>query len=148
MTAKEYLRRIRGLELDLRTIEEEIVEIETALTKITPSMQTDGWVQSSIGNDKLTDSVCKLIDKKREFEKAWDVLIDERENAEQIIYKLNNRDHAMVLWKYYIKAKSFESIAVDMCFSYRHITRMHGFALEEFRILYDSCPSMSYKTMR
>lgn len=137
MTAKEYLRRIRGMERDLKTIENEICEIETALTNITPSYQTDGWVQSSGGNDKMTDGVCKLIAKKREYEQAWDKLIDERVVAEQVLYRMDNRLHATVLWLYYIKAKKFEYIAVSENISYRHLMRIHGFALEDFRVVYE-----------
>ena len=138
MTAKDYLRRIRGMELDLRTIEGEIVELETALTKVTPSYQTDGWVNSSSSNDKMTDGVCKLIAKKREYEKAWDDLIDERMIAEGLIYRMDNRLHATILWTHYIKAKRLEYIAVDLNISYRHLTRMHGYALTEFTKAYEN----------
>ena len=138
MTAKDYLRRIRGMELDLRTIEGEIVELETALTKVTPSYQTDGWVNSSSSNDKMTDGVCKLIAKKREYEKAWDALIDERMIAEGLIYRMDNRLHATILWEHYIKAKRLEYIAVNLNISYRHLTRMHGYALSEFTKGYEN----------
>ena len=137
MTAKDYLRRIRGMELDLRTIEDEIVTIESALTKVTPSYQADGWVNSSSSNDKMTNGVCRLIEKKREYEKAWDKLIDERMAAEKIIYRMDNRLHATVLWEHYIKAKTFEYIAVKLNISYRHLMRVHGYALEDFRTLYE-----------
>ena len=137
MTAKDYLRRIRGMELDLKTIEHEIVEIETALTHITPSYQTDGWVNSSSSNDKMTDGVCKLIAKKREYEKAWDDLIDERDRAERMLYQMDNRLHATVLWEHYVKAKNFEYIAVKLNISYRTLMRVHGYGLEEFRRVYE-----------
>ena len=137
MTAKDYLRRIRGMELDLRTIEGEIVEIETALTKVTPSYQTDGWVNSSSSNDKMTDGVCKLIAKKREYEKAWDALIDERDRAERMLYMIDNRIHATVLWEHYIKARKFEYIAVKLDISYRQLMRIHGYGLEDFRKIYE-----------
>ena len=137
MTAKDYLRRIRGMELDLRTIEEEITELETALTKVTPSYQTDGWVNSSSSNDKMTNGVCKLIAKKREYEKAWDALIDERDRAERMLYQMDNRLHATVLWEHYVKAKKFEYIAVKLNISYRTLMRVHGYGLEEFRRVYE-----------
>ena len=137
MTAKDYLRRIRGMELDLRTIEEEITELETALTKVTPSYQTDGWVNSSSSNDKMTDGVCKLIAKKREYEKAWGALIDERDRAERMLYQMDNRLHATVLWEHYVKAKNFEYIAVKLNISYRTLMRVHGYGLEEFRRVYE-----------
>ncbi len=137
MTAKDYLRRIRGLELDLRTIEDEIVTIESALTRVTPTYQSDGWVNSSSSNDKMTDGVCKLIEKKREYEKAWDALIDERQTAEKALYKMDNRVHATILWLHYIKAMKFEYIAVKESISYRHLMRLHGYALEDFRTIYE-----------
>ena len=137
MTAKEYLRRIRGMELDLKTIEDEIVTIEAALTRITPSYQSDGLVNSSGSNDKMTDGVCRLIDKKREYENAWDELIDTRSMAERLIAMLDNRLHANVLWLHYIKAQKFEYIAVVTNVSYRHLMRVHGYALEDFRAVYE-----------
>lgn len=137
MTAKNYLWRIRCLERDLRTIEEEIVNIESALTRITPTYQFDGWVNSSSGNDKMSDGVFKLIEKKKEYEKAWDALIDERQVAEKVLYKMDNRVHATILWFRYIKAKKFEYIAVQENISYRHLMRLHGYALEDFRAIYE-----------
>ena len=137
MTAKEYLRRIRGMEIDLKTIEDEIITIEAALTRITPSYQSDGWVNSSGSNDKMTNGICRLIDKKREYEKAWGELIDNREVAEKLISMLDNRLHANVLWLHYIKAKKFEYIAVLTNLSYRHLMRVHGYALEDFRAVYE-----------
>lgn len=137
MTAKDYLRRIRGMELDLRTIEEELTEIESGLTRITPTYQTDGWVQSSSTNDKMTDGVWKLVEKKREYEKAWDALIDERAAAEKIIFRMDNRLHATVLWEHYVKAKKFEYIAVKLDISYRQLMRVHGYGLEDFRKIYE-----------
>ena len=136
MTAKDYLQRIRGMELDLRTIEGEIVELETALTKVTPSYQTDGWVNSSSSNDKMTDGVCKLIAKKREYEKAWDALIDERETVEKALYKMPNRVHANILWWYYIKAVRWEKVAVEVNMDMRWVYRLHGRALSEFEKAY------------
>ena len=137
MTAKDYLRRIRGMELDLRTIEGEITEIETALTHITPKYQTDGWVNSSGSNDKMTDGVYKLIAKKVEYAKAWDELIDERDKAERMIYQIDNRLHATVIWEHYVKAKKFEYIAVKLDISYRQLMRVHGYGLEDFRKIYE-----------
>ena len=137
MTAKEYLRRIRGMEIDLKTIEDEIITIEAALTRITPSYQSDGWVNSSGSNDKMTNGICRLIDKKREYEKAWDELIDERDRAERMLYQMDNRLHATVLWEHYVKAKKFEYIAVKLNISYRTLMRVHGYGLEEFRRVYE-----------
>lgn len=135
LTAKDYLRRIRGMELDLRTIEEEITEIEAGLTRITPSYQTDGWVQSSSTNDKMTDGVCKLIDKKREYEKAWDKLIDERDIAEKTLYKMDNRVQATILWRYYLRADRWEKVAIETNLEMRWVYRLHGRALVEFEKL-------------
>lgn len=138
MTAKDYLRRIRGMELDLRTIEGEITEIETALTHITPKYQTDGWVNSSGSNDKMTDGVCKLIAKRWEYEKAWDALIDERDTVEKALFQMTNRVHANILWWYYIKAVRWERVAVEVNMDMRWVYRLHGRALAEYEKAYKS----------
>ena len=138
MTAKEYLRRIRGMELDLRTIEGEITEIETALTHITPKYQTDGWVNSSGSNDKMTDGVSKLIAKRWEYEKAWDALIDERDTVEKALFQMTNRVHANILWWYYIKAVRWERVAVEVNMDMRWVYRLHGRALAEYEKAYKS----------
>ena len=125
------------MELDLKTIEEEIAEIEAILTRVTPSYQSDGWVNSSGSNDKMVNGISRLIEKKKEYEKQWDALIDERAMAEKILFAMPNRLHATVIWLHYIKARRLKYIAVNKNISYRHLIRIHENALDDFRAEYE-----------
>lgn len=133
MTAKEYLRRIRGLEFDLRRIEDDMEVYKARAEKVTTSWQSDP-VQSH-GED-IADKVIKYSDKKVEFEREWDKLIGERDEAYKIITQMECRDLATIIWARYIKCETWEEIAVRVKVNIRWAHRLHGRALMDFERLY------------
>ena len=61
-----------------------------------------------------------------------DKLIDLKNEIFERIEQVESADYRNLLILRYINLNSFEEIAVTMCYSYRHVTRMHGWALQEF----------------
>ena len=47
------------------------------------------------------------------------------------IMQLDDRRQRLVLMEYYVEMKTWEQVAVDLNYSYMHITRIHGYALKE-----------------
>lgn len=58
------------------------------------------------------------------------------------IDKIDDPDQLNVLHKRYVLFKSFEQIAIEMGFTHRHITRIHGEALQSVKKILknESCP--------
>ena len=70
----------------------------------------------------------------------WDELIALRKEAEERIDNLKDGRYRAVLRRRYLQGRSFEEIAVDLCFDYRWIKRLHGRALTEFQKLTPESP--------
>ena len=43
-----------------------------------------------------------------------------------------------MLMEYYVEMKTWEQVAVDLNYSYMHITRIHGYALKEVQKVLES----------
>ena len=133
MTAKDYLRKIRGMEFKLRSLDENILILDSKRTKITSSW-SDMPTASGV-NDRVADLTVKLIEMKHRYIKEWDELIDARNEADKILARMDDFLHANVLWLYYIRCKTWEQVAAEMSFSESYIFTMHGLALNEFEAL-------------
>ena len=133
MTAKDYLRKIRGMEFKLRSLDEAILVLDSKRTKITSSW-SDMPTASGV-NDRVADLTVKLIEMKHKYIKEWDELIDARNEADKILARMDEFLHANVLWLYYIRCKTWEQVAAEMSFSESYIFTMHGLALNEFEAL-------------
>ena len=49
------------------------------------------------------------------------------------IMQLEDNRQRMVLMEYYLEMKTWEQVAVDLHYSYMHVTRIHGYALREIQ---------------
>ena len=134
MTAKEYLRQIRSIEMMLRSLEEEIMTLETRACKVTSSWQSDP-VQTTSSGDGMTNVVIKIIEKKKDYENMWDKLINKRTECENLLRKLDNPLHYTILFEYYIKGKNWEQVSESIHFSTSYVKSQHGWALLEFEKL-------------
>lgn len=131
MTAKEYLRQIRAIEMTLKSLEEEIMTLETRARKVTSSWQSDP-VQTTSSGDGMANVVIKIIEKKKDYENMWDKLIDKRTECEKLLLKMNNPLHYTILFEYYIKGKNWDQVSESIHFSTSYIKSQHGWALLDF----------------
>ncbi len=141
MTTKEYLRQTFKLDQEinilLQTIEKLEAEAEKTTTYLNPK-KVEG--QGSFNLHSREDTIVKLIDLKNKVNSKVYKLVDLKNEIFEKIEKVENTDHRNLLILRYINLNSFEEIAVTMCYSYRHITRMHGWALQQFEKDVLPCP--------
>ena len=76
--------------------------------------------------------MARIADKKSEIERAVDTLIDLKQEVADLLQRLDDPAHIKVLHGRYVQYKRFESIAVEMGYSYRNIHYLHGRALQAF----------------
>lgn len=135
MQAKDFLKDLRTQDYRLRSIEEAILVLESKATKVTSAwkdIQVTGGV-----NDGIAGIVVKLIETQQKYIREWDRLIDDRNAAERLIAKMENKNHATLLWLYYVRMKNWEQVAEIMSFSISYVFTMHGVALAEFQRIVD-----------
>lgn len=139
--AKAFLQQVELYDNNINNKLEELDRLKALTIKITTSLKQD--VVSSSGNqDKIGDAVAKIMDLEAEINEAVDTFIEKKRAVSSIIEKVHNPDQANVLGKRYLLYERWEQIAMEMNFTYRHTTRIHGEALQTVRKLLseERCP--------
>lgn len=131
MTAKEYLRQIHCLAYKIKLIESEIQELRENLTSIGGAPEGER-VQTSSNGDTLPDRLNIIIEKEKKRERLLYAYTEKREIIIDQILKLNDKRYVEILYKRYVEGKRLEQIACECNYSYDHIRRIHGQALQAF----------------
>ena len=128
MTAKEYLRRIRDAESDLRSAELDYQRARDDVINLKAiEYDKDRVSNSHIGD--LSDAIAALEKYAERVNAKWDGLIAMREEAKERIGEIADGRYREVLYRRYLQGESWEYIAVGMGYSFRQVTRLHGGAL-------------------
>ena len=131
MTAKEYLRRIRDAESDLRSAEMDYQRARDDVMNLKAiEYDKDKVSNSHIGD--LSDAIAALEKYAARVSERWDRLIAMREEAKERIGEIADGRYREVLHRRYLQGESWEYIAVGMGYSFRQVLRIHGEALAAF----------------
>ena len=138
MTAKEYLRQLKNLEIkiDQRRLERDRL-ITDAMGNGSPRLTADR-VQTSFSGDTMGDNLADAADIQREIEWMINKLIADRHRIIGEIHTLNDARYIQILYLHYVEGKKLEDVAEIMIkpngkpYSYDHIASLHGMALQEF----------------
>lgn len=128
MTAKEYLRRIRDAESDLRSAEMDYQRARDDVMNLKAIEYDKDKVNNSHIGD-LSDAIAALEKYAERVNAKWDELIAMREEAKERIGEITDGRYREVLHRRYLQGESWEYIAVGMGYSFRQVTRLHGGAL-------------------
>ena len=125
MTTKDWFSRGRRLDAHINTLLETIDREKQALLRMTANLS--GVVVDGSRDPHRFDRLAILEDSiNAEIDRLYEIKLE----ILDVIKRLDDMRYREVLTKYYINMKSFEQIAVDMNYSYVHITRLHGWALK------------------
>ena len=128
MTAKEYLRRVRDAESDLRSAEMDYQRARDDVMNLKAIEYDKDKVNNSHIGD-LSDAIAALEKYAARVSEQWDRLIAMREEAKERIGEIADGRYREVLTRRYLQGESWEYIAVGMGYSFRQVTRLHGGAL-------------------
>ena len=138
MTAKEFLSQAYRIDQRIDRKIEEAARLRAKLTQATAVISdmpkgggVSDWTNADIKVMELENAIkaeitelCKI---KRQIKEAIDAVDDKRYRD---LLEMRYRD----MW-------SWEQIAVEMSYTYRHVTRMHGKALRAIKVPESSeCP--------
>lgn len=132
--AKTYLQKIRLYDVQIDNKLEELARLRAMSTKVTSTLSGD-VVSGSRSQDKLGNTVAKIMALEADVNRRVDALCDLKQTAMEIIDRLQNPNHIEVLHKRYFQYKSLEQISVDMGYSYRNVCYIHGKALQAMTAL-------------
>lgn len=82
-------------------------------------------------NDKEAENISKLIDS---FDEMMQIIIQEEKKQKEIVEQINKVEfpYRNILFKVYIQGKTLVTVASEMNYSYVHVCREHGIALNKF----------------
>lgn len=128
-TAKEFLQQVRLFDIHINSLIEEKAQMEALAAKVT--FAWGGERVSGSGNqDKLGDTVAKIVDLERKIDKAVDSFVDKKAEVRAVIEQVSNPDHLELLLKVYIHYETLEKVACEMGYTYRNACYIHGRALQ------------------
>ncbi len=129
---KASLGRYRDNEREIRRTEEEILRWESLSRKTTTTMGAAGG--GSNGEDKLQAAVEKIVRWQNRLTLQLGERVRLREEIEAAIGTVEDERLRLLLRYRYIDGWTWERIAVEMCYSYMQICRLHGKALEQMML--------------
>lgn len=128
MQAKEFLKKIIHIDMMINCKVETLTTLRVSLTSTTCATDNER-VQTSLKGDKLTDTIAKIIELEELINDDIDKLTEYKLQAREMIEKVDSNAEKIILYKRYFESKSFEQIAVECNYSWRHVHRIHGNAL-------------------
>lgn len=129
--AKELLKELQDLDLDIQSRIDEINELEAGL------LSSPKWAEAKVKGGqtrKIDDVYAQLITMKDEIEKDTNVVINRKMELGRMINKLTNPKHRTILRMTYINKGTADSICYDLKMSRTTYYRLKNeaiLALEE-----------------
>lgn len=128
---KQYLRRYQTAKRRVGLIQEEIEELRSS--KTSPVGLGDGMPHGN-GTSDLSGYAARLDELLRELEAEKEMQMVTYREIRQQIEMVPDAIEQEILSRRYLIGQSWEKIAVEMKYSYRHVTKLHGHALNHFEI--------------
>lgn len=130
MQSKQYLQKIRTIDMMINCKREQITELRALLSG--GAISYEERVQTSPNADRMANLVAKIIELKDDINFDIDELLSYKKNARELIEKLDDDMEKIILYKRYFDGKSFEQISVECGYSWRWTISLHGNALKNF----------------
>lgn len=129
---KQYLRRYQVAKRREKLIQDAIAELRSS--KTSPVGLGDGLPHGS-GTSDLSGYAARWDELVRELEAEKEMQMVTYREIRQQIGMVPDAIEQEILSRRYLIGQSWEKIAVEMGYSYRNITRLHGYALKHFELL-------------
>ena len=130
MSVKDFLNKIRKIDLLINEKLDEVSELRDRLTNITANTENER-VQTSMQGDKFGATIAKIVDLEEKINADIDTLVEYKRVARELIEKLDDDVLKLILYKRYFSGKTFEQIAVEINYSWRWTCKLHGKALQK-----------------
>ena len=127
---KDDLKEYTSIKKELKQIQFKLKELEERKTSIKSMIVSDMNVQTSHNNNSIEDLLIKIEECIEEYNKKEIKLYNKQLEIENCINSLEPTERIIARSRY-IEGKTFEQIAVDLNYSWRHTIRIHGKILQK-----------------
>lgn len=139
ISAKEYLSQYTDAKQEIEVLTEEVQKLRSLATKVTVSFNSDGGASGSRDPDKLAVCIEKIVDTENQIRERVQQLTIIRQEVYTTISKVKDSKLRNFLLMRYINDQSFETISVNLHYSYNHIVKnLHPQALAEVENILNS----------
>lgn len=128
---KEYLNGYRDAKRRESRILEQIQQLR--MDKMFPCLQNDDMPHAHNQTD-LSDYAVKLDELMQRLKEEKLEAIKQYESVYMAINRMEKENEREVLIRRYINGSKWENIAIDMGYDYRYTLKIHGKALNNFKI--------------
>lgn len=142
MQAKEYLSQVSRINRMIKNKVSEIAQLKEIAINIS-AIDTEERVQISPDFDKIGKMFSRIDEEEDKLNHLIFEYIELKNKIISQIEGIREETFYCVLFSRYVENKTFEKIAIDMQYSFRQITRLHGKALLAFDKMYGE----EYKNM-
>jgi len=129
---KEELKQYIYRQEELKQLENSIKELRDKMTSIA-STQFDAIPYNGTGeHDKIGELITKVVDLEQKYNDKFKRLLSEQERLEIMLDGLDERERVLMR-KRYKESKNWETICVEMHYSWNHIHRLHSRCLTKLQ---------------
>ena len=129
MTAKEYLRQIKKLDVLVKNRREELEVLKAKAGVQAIKYDSDEFKSVSMDVHKLERLYLNIAEVEDELEKQINEFVLIKKDIMATIETLESSDEIKLIYLRYFRYKKWEEIARIMQYSIKHIHRIHGRAL-------------------
>jgi DNA-directed RNA polymerase specialized sigma subunit len=129
---KRYLSQIYNLNCRIENKKSERDQLRELATSVACFSNTER-VQTSVNQDKIGDTVTKIVDLEAEITATIVEYLSKKEEIIKTIESVENANMYNLLYKRYVGGKTLTIIADEMGFSEDYIKHLHGDALNTVR---------------
>lgn len=127
--ARDFLSQAYRIDQRINSKLEQVESLNLLATKATSTL-TGMPRNPSRATSTMADAVAKIIDLQAEINRDIDSLVDLKREIVTLIKSVSNPEYQTILELRYLCYKTWEQIAVDMCYSIHHLYKMHNAALD------------------
>ena len=130
---KEYLKAYRRMVLREKSLEEDIQELRT--NEMFPgAVKYTNMPKGGNRNGDLSNYAVKISEKIEKLKEQYFLTIVSKMEIKEKIRRVNDAELQEILELRYIHFYSWEKIATERGYTYRHALRLHGEALKKFKM--------------
>ena len=133
MTAKEYLSQAFHIDQRISSKLSQVMRLREAATSCTATL-SDMPRPDSSNQQRMADTICKIVDLEQEINEDIDRLVDLKAEARRVINAVSDPDQQLILELRYLCYKPWNEIMTELGYSEPTIYRLHGEALKKILV--------------